>query len=173
MDKIEIASEDFDTIFDTVLYNPVIEGFGIYPLSNNGVPRTEWQEGYNAAINSLLDRVIVVQEELRQLPIEQKLGFLKLISSGAVFIMFEKEDNKINKVLYRLNINDLFCTAADCEDFSLEEFPLIIEMYNKFGYVGYWSWVNMKRGFTEHPIRCSKKETSDFKSANEYLKSLI
>ena len=67
MDKIEIASEDFDTIFDTVLYNPVIEGFGIYPLSNNGVPRTEWQEGYNAAINSLLDRVIVVQEELRQL----------------------------------------------------------------------------------------------------------
>lgn len=64
------------------------------------------------------------------------------------------------KWLDKLNLNDTFgWGCADCEDVTDEEYPVLAELYWKYGYCGMLYWVSKKRDW----------ERSEFKDINRFI----
>ena len=69
-----------------------------------------------------------------------------------------------------LNMNDVFCPAADSEFVELEELPGLIELADKFGFDGVKAFVGVKRGCD--PIWHPRRPPSEtYYKAKAYIES--
>jgi hypothetical protein len=53
---------------------------------------------------------------------------------------------------FALNCNDIFCYAADAEDFILEDVKILSKLHKLFGWEGPMAWISMVRG-GDKPIK--------------------
>ncbi|MDO8659570.1 MAG: hypothetical protein Q7K54_03120 [Candidatus Parcubacteria bacterium] len=141
---------------------------GIYPraiVSPDGVEkqRTEYQSGWNDASIAILKQKTSLSRFYEELTDTQKkqLGELLLLDAG-VWLQGDKE-----KICLYLNMNDTFAWAcADAEEFTIEELPIIYDVFEKFGHSGIIAWASQKNGM--EPIKpCC---TDDYRAAKVYLK---
>ena len=87
---------------------------GIYPQSIDGVKRTEWQDGWNAAIMKGTKKAIKISEWLKGLPEE----VFELIVDETLYVCIGDEPELF------INCNDLFFWA--CSD--AEEFDFLLDL---------------------------------------------
>jgi len=120
---------------------------GIYPQSmtnENGksVKRTEWQEGWNAAILHI-SKEVFKQFDILSKGIDEDLALLLLADVGWI----RGKD-------LMLNMNDTFHYAcADSETVEESEFKEVARLFKTYGGRGVDYWVAQKRGYDpEIPI---------------------
>ena len=162
-EKSSIADAAIESVFMTL---------GIYPRSvtkgDVTTPRTEWQEGWNAAVGEVTNRYYHVVDFLSTHKNSNEL--LELIDNESMFIYFDEDEDDEYKLILTLNMNDTFMYACgDAEEFEDSDIPLISTMYNEFGHDGLTAWASMHRGCD--PI--DELNTQKFQEARSYLTSVL
>jgi hypothetical protein len=122
-----------------------LEQIGIYPQAvtkNYGtdkeetIPRTTWQDGWNACVMEHIDKIYNQLEKLKE-GVDKNFALLSLIDAGWA------EGDK-----YILNMNDTFHYAcADAEEVTKEEAKEVVELFKQHGWKGIDYWVAKKRGY--------------------------
>lgn len=136
---------------------------GIYPAAVMGRKRTEWQDGWNAASLALMHQKHAAIDWFRALPPDVQPVVSELLIADAIGLHFEKEKVRTAYVL----LNDVFDYAcADCEDVSLEEMPLLAEVYRAHQFDGIVAWASNKRDGIG-PIK--QLDTNGYREAKAFL----
>ena len=135
---------------------------GAYDEKNNYTPRTEWQNGWNAAVMEQTKNVCAYHDFLGTLTKEQRTALEDLLLDN--IIELSKNDDKTT---LWLNVNDIFYTAADGEDFSIEDLPLLAGLQSKYGFDGVIAWVAKKRNL--EPLSFKFKKTTEYIAAETEL----
>ncbi len=125
----------------------IMTTFGIYPQSTsewnsktnkiiNEKKRTEWQDGWNAAVMKLSEKLWGLEEKIGA--ISDDLALLMIADVGWL------DDGKL-----MLNMNDTFYYAADCEEVEVTEENIkeIARLFTMYGVSGIDYWVAEKRGY--------------------------
>lgn len=150
------------------LYEAADDDRGIYPMNNidaNGLshPRTEWQDGWNAACMAFSETREAFINWYKALPFDvaSKVGDLMV----ADIIMPMSTKKGIEMVV---NLNDVFCYAADAEAVTAEQIPSLHTIHAEHGWDGVVVWfsVNFYRGAT--PV----KELGKSKKIKELIEEL-
>lgn len=124
----ELALHDTGTYFKSVV-----------DKDGNERKRTEWQEGWNACQKDILDKAIVVEENINNVdPYIQNL-----ILQDHIFTHIDTEEKKL---CFSINCNDLFAWAcADSEEFTEEDLPDLKKAYEDSPKNGDILWACRKR----------------------------
>ena len=133
--------KEIDTKIVMKAVTDVLATFGIYPqatIDGKGVrtERTEWQNGWNAALMELSKRIDEVEKQIEETGISDELALLLIADVGWL------QDGK-----FVLNMNDTFWGCADAEEANEEEVKEIAKLFATYGYKGITYWVAKKRGF--------------------------
>jgi hypothetical protein len=122
----------------------IIDNFGIYPAGwvhqdGTKTKRTEWQEGWNAAVEKLYEKCSVFVTWYKNLPADAK-PIIDFLIEEDVFLF---EDN--GKITVAANCNDLFAWAcSDFEPIEIDQLPIVFEMVKKYKN-GMSRWACIKR----------------------------
>jgi hypothetical protein len=122
------------------------DDMGIYPMATRHPDgreekRTEWQDGWNAAVIGHTNKICKIHDWFDGLPEDIRPIAEELIVGEALSLSID--DDGIRPYLL---INDTFEYAcSDCEDVTLEDLPLIRVMWREYGYEGLVAWVAKKR----------------------------
>ena len=144
-----------------------IDSMGIYPQANideNNVKteRTEWQSGWNAAIIEIRNRICIFDKWFTELPADVSTMIGEMLPDETIRLHLDKDKNVIMWVL----MNDTFYFAcADGEDITMEEIPLLYQMWKKFDWYGLVAITSKKR--KQLPLK--EVQTEEFQKALEYL----
>ena len=144
-----------------------IDSMGIYPqarIDENNVrtERTEWQNGWNAAIIEFRQRACAFEEWFSKLPAEVSSMIGEMLPEEVVRLSLNKDKNITMWVL----MNDTFYFAcADGEDITMEEIPLLYQLWKKFSWYGLVAIVSKKR--KQLPLQAV--QTEEFNAALAYL----
>ena len=131
---------------------------GIYPAANNGVPRSEKQNGWNDAVMDFDEKLRLFEDAF------DKDWFKPLIYLAINDLIFLRYKNQ--EIVILLLCSDTFTYAcADCEEIEKENLIEVCEIYDKFGYDGLVAWVAIRR--SEEPIK--ERQTEEYKEAYEFL----
>lgn len=144
------------------------DDLGIYPQGwqqpdGSLKERTPWQDGWNAAVMEQTKNVCAYHDFLDSLSKEQRSALEDLLLDNVVEL--SKNDDKIT---LWLNVNDIFYTAADGEDFAPEDLPLLAKMQTTYGFDGVIAWVAKKRNM--EPLSFKYKKTKEYVAAETELK---
>lgn len=121
--------------------------------------RTEWENGWNAAVNSLGDRWIEIERWYYSLTKEQREHIGILYESDYLIVNYNEKQIELH-----INVSDTFYYAcADSESITLEDLPSVAKLYNEYGWEGLVAWVAKKRNTL--PLECYQNEK--FKEAYE------
>lgn len=132
------------------IYDAALGSFGIYPMSTvkDGVtiPRTEWQEGWNAAHTRFLEVTRAFESDIETMTPEQQNHLEEMIDHSVLFLYLHE-----GKVLYELNCNDMFAWGcADAEEIIREELE---EAYTEYKANRLDLWISKRRGMQpQRPI---------------------
>jgi hypothetical protein len=99
-------------------------------------PRTEWQEGYNAAIDTIQQKLWAMDRWWQTVPETLRPRVLKWMDDD-VLIIFIQKDEETGKRFVKMEflVSDTFYYAcADGAPVTIEDLPLVIELYDRFGY---------------------------------------
>lgn len=148
---------------------------GIYPKSINGVPRTEWQDGYNKACIEMQDRLSAYLIKCQN-PDDTWRMKVEMLAEEVAFWAFDNSKEGSPKDLFSINLNDVFYWAcADSEEVSDAELPLVYEMWKKFPVWGVIGWACNKRGekpqepwFTHGDPATTAQKRADYAEALSY-----
>jgi hypothetical protein len=147
-----------------IIYDKALEGMGIYPAKAIGGEnpydeRSEYQNGWNAAIMEIHKTAVLFSEYIRSLSGDIGDAFVTLLLDDV--IMMNDVDGEVK--LWVL-MNDIFFWAcADGEDVELDNLPLLRDLYLEYGYDGLIAWVAKKRGIEpQEPVI-----TDEYKKARE------
>lgn len=137
----------------------VLMEMGIYPKAviEGGVEkkRTEWQDGWNAAVMKLSGEIKTQLEKLEG-GISDDLALLMITDVGWL------EGDQ-----FKLNMNDTFWFAcADCEMVNKEDIPKVASLFRNFGYKGLTYWVAEKRGY-DPEILSYKEEVEEVRKKSK------
>ena len=154
----------------SLLLEAALDCVGIYPqsffeLDGSVKLRNEWENGWNAAIISLTHNWSQLCIWFNTLSLIQKETISFLLSKDALKLSIRDEE-----ICLWLLMNDTFYYAsADGEDVSLEELPVVLEIYNKYNENGLTAWVAHKRN--EPPL--DPLITKTYLEAKEYLEEKL
>lgn len=154
-----------EKLVEALEYQAAWDSLGVYPMSINGVPRPEWQEGFNKCHSEMIHNAINIGKFRRELPADQRKALEALMIEDRIFFQLDGD-----KPYVFLNVNDTFCYAADFAMIPPEELPLLQEVYDKFDYTGAVALVSKKRNGLLPLDRGSFKDKTKFNEAVEYLK---
>jgi hypothetical protein len=122
------------------------DDMGIYPMATRHPDgreekRTEWQDGWNAAVIGHTNKICKIHDWFDGLPEDIRPIAEELIVGEALSLSID--DDGIRPYLL---INDTFEYAcSDCEDVTLEDLLSIVFLWREFGYDGLIAWVAKKR----------------------------
>jgi hypothetical protein len=126
-----------------VFLSSVVESMGIYPAAviegGKETKRTEWQDGWNAALMSINKKEIKAEEWFRSLGDDIKEMVLFLFERNALYLDVGDEIG-----LYVL-CNDFFYPAADGEDVTIEDIPELYRLVSEYGDWGELVYASKKR----------------------------
>ncbi len=143
------------------------DDMGIYPMATRHPDgreekRTEWQDGWNAAVMDHTNKICKIDQWFDGLPEHLQSIVEELIVEEALRLSVEKVD----AIQTYLLVSDTFSYAcSDCEIVSLEDLPLIRVMWREFGYDGLVAWVAKKRNI--EPVQ--EYRNSHYRRAMECL----
>lgn len=142
--------------------------FGVYAQYTNGVKRTEWQEGWNAAYKCFIDKEMAIRDFFEKLDEEQQLFLSKLIDDNALFVHV-----KMGIVSLCINCNDLFFWGcADVEEIKLEELDTLKEYMKEYPVFGISVWCCIKRNLRPQlPVVENIKKCGEWSDELESLPS--
>ena len=144
-----------------------IDSMGIYPQANideNNVKteRTEWQSGWNAAIIKIRERICAFDKWFTELPADASSMIGEMLPEEIIRLYLNKDETITMWIL----MNDTFYFAcADGEDITMEEIPLLYQMWKQFDWYGLVAIVSKKR--KQLPLK--EVQTEEFQKALEYL----
>jgi hypothetical protein len=144
------------------------DDMGIYPAGTSypddrKEERTEWQNGWNAALIALSAKESQLEKWFSEIP-ERYQGCVEELLVDDVLRIDVRGDD-IN--LYLL-MNDTFEYAcSDCEDVTFDDIDLIYSLWERFQHDGLTAWVAKKRGY--EPIEPCR--TSTYRVAMNVLNS--
>jgi len=108
-------------------YEAAYDSMGIYPKNMNGVPRTEWQDGWNEYGKALLDRVIQMEDYVKSLSKEHAKALETLIEDEVVNLSVQDDGS----VKIWVNCNDFFMWGcADAEQCYPPDLEAIYKDHN-------------------------------------------
>lgn len=141
------------------------ESLGIYPrsITRDGVTsqRTPWQDGWNAAILTLLRNYEGITAWIAALPIETARTVRELIAADVLYLHVKND-----VVTCFVSMNDTFAYAcADDEDVTVEELPIVAGIWRDYGAGGLTAWTAIRRD--ETPIR--ERQTEQYHAARAAL----
>jgi hypothetical protein len=109
-------------------------GIGIYPLSNCGVDRTAWQDGWNAGVMDVSNKVMVICGENE--------------ADAQLTYMLDDELLWCHDGKYRVNLSDTFFYAcADAEEVGEGDMDTVLRLHGKYGRAGLVFWAAERRGY--------------------------
>lgn len=104
--------------------------------------RTEWQNGWNAALMSLAKTQRRIRDLFKILPEDVALLMLELLDS----YMLEINVHEDKPIIFYLNMNDTFgYSCADAEEVIVSEIPEVHRLWKKYGHHGLTAWSAIKR----------------------------
>ncbi len=106
--------------------------------------------------------VVAYHDFLDTLSKEQREALEDLLLDNVVELA-----NSKGKIVLWLNVNDIFYTAADGEDFSIDDLPTLSSLNNKYGFDGIIAWVAKKRNL--EPLSFKYKKTTNYLDAEKEL----
>ena len=148
---------------ESALTELALDSIGIYPqatIDENNVrtERTEWQNGWNGAIIEIRTRVCEFADWFLELPTDTSSMIGELISEEVIRLSIDKNKNITMWVL----MNDTFYYAcADGEDITMEEIPLLYQIWKNFSWCGLVAFVSKKR----NQLPLSTVQTEKFQEA--------
>lgn len=105
------------------------DSMGIYPAAYNGVKRSEWQDGWNAYGNVLIQRAYMIQKWLQNHPKREQI--IEMYEDGELFVRIDENDN----VSISYNSSDIFEWGySDEEEIKDEEFDEVYAAYKSWTY---------------------------------------
>lgn len=142
-----------------------IDSIGIYPQATKRGDewqyRTEWQEGWNAAVLALFQRHKWLTEWLTSLEPDALTAITELFEHDALFVWVNN-----GAVTCALNMNDTFGYAtADCEEVPMEDVQTVARLWRDFGAAGMTAWAAVRRG--DEPIE--PRQTERYHAARKLL----
>ena len=118
-------------------YELAASNLGMHPESVNGVKRTPYKEGWNAAVTTYYESVIVFSRWFEALETSGLESVLKLVQHDALFI---RQDE--GEVSLFINTSDIFAWAcADCEEVELDELDSVVSEITNDPKWGVVKWV--------------------------------
>lgn len=126
--------------------------------------RNEWQDGWNAAIEHVIESQYKIDDFYQSLTSVEKSDIIYLLENDCISIEYYEETIR----LYT-NMNDTFYYAcADQENVEIYDLNLLRKLYEEFSNDGMTSWVSVKR--KQDPI--DERNTQKFQEARNYLNSM-
>jgi hypothetical protein len=121
------------------LYEIAYDNIGIYPKVVDGKDRTEWQDGWNAAHEKILNLVIDLEAWSLSIPAEHRELLSKLVKVGTIDVQVEA-----GVVKMFVGANDFFCWAcSDLEECDFSDLKDIDDNYSL--------WLCRKRNMQPQP----------------------
>lgn len=120
------------------------DSMGIYPASiieadNTVKHRTEWQDGWNAAVIELNNKEIAVHNWLKSLPPDQIKIITKLFLNDIINIDVDDHGIEID-----IPLNDVFVQASEALTITLFHLKILDVIFDKYGYEGTIAWASSK-----------------------------
>lgn len=144
-------------LLDSLLWESAVDDMGIYPKStirgDVETPRTEWQDGWNAAVMKMTEKHGQFTGWARSLTDECATMLLELLDADdqAVYLGTREIDGQ-STITLKILLNDTFSYAcADAERFEVADLPEIHRLWKAHGYYGLVAWVARKRN--EEPVK--------------------
>ena len=107
--------DEQDSKINHALDEAALDSMGVYPQSSNGVPRSAWQDGWNACHSAILERQIAAQEWFSSLPAWKKDMVGEMLAGDAISLDFVQPE-VIIIVQMHFSTSDLFAWGvADSE----------------------------------------------------------
>lgn len=136
-------SEDIPVAVRLALYDKSEEDMSIYAQASidaKGVrtERTPWQDGWNEACISYTKKKIKFTDWYRSLPVEIKDQI------GELLVADQLDLSDREPIEMWVNLNDVFCYAADAEKVTMEEIPAIYNAFKKHGWEGIVAYFSIK-----------------------------
>jgi hypothetical protein len=124
-----------------------VEDIGVYPSAVHYADgevkqRTEWEEGWNACISAVYDRQVAFEKWYNGLSQIQQECYDTLEATDGLLLNYNTETKAVKMWL---NMNDIFCPAADGEDVEPSDLPELFECWMKGAHDGLYAWVAVKR----------------------------
>lgn len=167
--KMKNPAEIRQIALDGLVMGKALDSIGLYPKSivggeNAYEERNEYQNGWNEALISYTESMSALTGFINSLDEKNKQAIETMMFSDA--FMLNLHDNKVNMWLC---VNDVFYPAADAEDISLEDLPVLAELYEQYDYPGIVAWVAKKRNI--EPIK-DKRKYLDMNAYSNAIKRL-
>lgn len=161
----ELVNIDYEHLFLTIAYNDV----GMYPVSvtQNGVTkkRTEWQDGWNACHNAIVDKQIKYMKWYESLSEERQKYAAELLNSEYM-LLYETNEGDVQPMLL---MNDTFMYAcSDAEECTPQDFSCIWDLWNQYKWLGLAAWAARHRNM--EPL--VELQTEQYKEAVNYLNKM-
>jgi len=136
-------------VLDSLLWEAAVDDMGIYPRAvlRGTVEelRTEWQDGWNAAVTEITEKHGQLTTWAKALTEEQLAQVTELLNADGEPVHLGIRD-KGGGVVLLMNCGDTFMYAcADAERFDLADLPEIHRLWKKHGYCGQVAWIARKR----------------------------
>lgn len=139
-------------LLNSLLWEAAHDDMGIYPKAvvkaGVEVPRTEWQEGWNAAIMAMTQKYQRLRRWAEQLQPDVQKVLVELLDDDAepLRLSYRESDGAEGGVELLLFCSDTFIYAcSDSEAITLEELPEWHALWKAHGYVGTVAWISRKR----------------------------
>ncbi len=129
----------------------------IVNVDGSRTERTEWQNGWNAAVIADSKIKVRLRDFAKAMSDDASIAMLELLKCGALNVVAENN----NVVSMYLNMNDTFYYAsADDEEVKASELEDIYELYKKYGHSGVTAWSSHKRNELPLDIYITPKFTA-------------
>lgn len=109
-------------------YEKAVESIGVYPMSNNGVSRTEYQDGWNACLMAIMSKTCEMSKWYDKLSKHQQDSILRM--KDAIDVTTYGGDS----VRIGFCVNDIFCYGAESVDITIDDIPIISDLYKTDGF---------------------------------------
>lgn len=164
---MKTAEEIRRLALDGLLADKAHSDMGIYPKSIKGGPnayeeRNDYQNGWNDAVMAYTHKLVVYEGFINSLAEEQRVALETLLFDESLHLA-ERDD----KVHIWLCVNDTFYYAADAEDVSVSDLPLLAKLYEQFDWKGLVAWVARKRDM--EPLERKFEKTEEYERALAYI----
>lgn len=138
---------DSRNVLDSLLWEAAVDDMGIYPRAviKEGVEtlRTEWQNGWNAAVMKITEKHGKLSAWVRALTEEQTTRLREMLDADADPVWLSVRDDEVRLLLH---CGDTFAYAcADSERFELADLPDIFRLWTAHGHYGTTAWIARKR----------------------------
>lgn len=139
---------------------------GVHHPDGTFVPRDARGEGWNDCIEATHNARWGFVEWAETLSESEQELLLKLHKSDELVFFFNDESKEVTAAVL---MSDTFAYAcADAEEFSKEDLPSLLTLFEKFSSDGLTAWASSRRNWAT-PLECY--QTPTFYKAVEYLKS--